>query len=400
MNRVIGKFLVATVATTMTIAAAGVATIANADNKSIGIWINGDKGYTGLDKVGQKFTTATGVKVTVEHPQDAPSKFQQAAAAGKGPDVFCWAHDRFGEWKAGGLIAEIKPSKKIKAAIEKKGWDAFTTGGKIYGYPYAFEAVGLIYNKDLVKTPPRSFEEIFALHKELQKDSKSAIGWDYNNTYFTFGLLAANNGYAFKRNADGSYDAKDVGVNNAGALKGLEMLLKLISEGVMPRGATAQDVESGITKGTLAMMISGPWMWANLDKYKINFGVAPLPTIAGKPGRPFVGVQGCMINQASQNKDLAVEFIENYMLTPAGLKEINDDKAIGVPAHKAFYKQLSSNPLIRATMTNVKNGVLMPALPEMGSFWAAMESALKNATQGRQSAREALDSAANRIKSK
>ena len=47
------------------------------------VWINGDKGYNGLQKVGDEFTKKSGVKVTVEHPEDAPGKFQQAAAAGK-----------------------------------------------------------------------------------------------------------------------------------------------------------------------------------------------------------------------------------------------------------------------------------------------------------------------------
>lgn len=46
------------------------------------IWINGDKGYNGLQKIGDEFAKKTGVQVTVEHPEDAPGKFQQAAAAG------------------------------------------------------------------------------------------------------------------------------------------------------------------------------------------------------------------------------------------------------------------------------------------------------------------------------
>jgi maltose/maltodextrin transport system substrate-binding protein len=36
--------------------------------------------------------------VTVEHPEDATAKFEQAAAAGKGPDIWMWPHDRAGSW--------------------------------------------------------------------------------------------------------------------------------------------------------------------------------------------------------------------------------------------------------------------------------------------------------------
>jgi maltose/maltodextrin transport system substrate-binding protein len=271
-------------------------------------------------------------------------------------------------------------------------------GGKIWGYPIAFEAVGLIYNKKLVAKPPRTFEEIFALHKKLDKDGKKAILWDYNNTYFTFPLLAAQGGYAFKRRADGSYDGSNIGINSKGAIKGLDMLLRLINEGVMPRGASYADMEAGVAKGEIAMMINGPWAWANLKQAGIDFGVAPLPTIGGKPAKPFVGVLGAMINQASPDQALAIEFIENYLLTADNLKLIDDDKQIGVPALKSFYQKLQKDPLIKATMVNVKNGVLMPNNPEMGKFWSAMGPALENATRGRQNAKEALDAAAKRVK--
>jgi maltose/maltodextrin transport system substrate-binding protein len=62
------------------------------------------------------------------------------------------------------------------------------------------------------------------------------------------------------------------------------------------------------------MMINGPWAWDNVKKVGIDFGVAPIPAIAGKPGKPFVGVLGCMITAPSKIKDVAREFIENHLL--------------------------------------------------------------------------------------
>jgi maltose/maltodextrin transport system substrate-binding protein len=371
---------------------------AHADKGTLTIWINGDKAYNGLAEVGKKFTKATGITVVVEHPQDAPAKFQQAAASGKGPDVMVWAHDRAGEWVAAGLVEPVNPKPKFKDQFENIGWDAFTFGGKVYGYPLSVEAIGLIYNKALVKTPPKTFEELFALDKTLAKDKKHAILWDYNNTYFTFPLLAANGGYPFGRNAKGDYVATDVGVNNAGAVQGAEMITKLIAEGVMPKGANYSTMAASMSKGDLGMIITGPWEWANLKKAKIDFGVAPIPSIAGKPSKAFIGVQGAMINRASANKQLAVEFIENYMLTADGLKTMDSDVSLGVTPHKEFYKTRATDPLIAATMANVKTGVLMPSLPEMNKFWGAMESALGNISQGRQKPKEALDAAAARIK--
>jgi len=364
------------------------------------IWINGDKGYNGIAKIGEEFAKKTGVQVTVEHPEDAPNKFAQAAAAGKGPDIWIWPHDRIGEWIAGGLLQTVTPGKKVQADIDPLAWKAFTVGGKTWGYPLSVEAVSLVYNKKLVSTPPKTFEEVIALDKKLSADGKKAILWDYNNTYFTWPLLAANGGYAFKPKADGSYDASDTGVNNAGALKGAELLAKMVKDGVMTKGAGYAEMEAGMAQGKVAMMINGPWSWDNLKKANIDFGVAKIPTVGGKKAAPFVGVLGAMISKASPNRDVAVEFIENHLLTVDGLKTINNDVPLGTPASKALYAELKSNPNIQATMASAQDGSPMPNNPEMGRFWSSMESALKNMTEGRQSPKEALDAAAKRISAK
>jgi len=364
------------------------------------IWINGDKGYNGLQKIGDEFAKKTGVQVTVEHPEDAPGKFQQAAAAGKGPDIWIWPHDRIGEWIAGGLLQPLTPSKKLRDDIDPLAWKAFNVGGKTWGYPISIEAVSLVYNKALVKTPPKSFEEVMALDKQLAKDGKKAILWDYTNTYFTWPLLAANGGYAFKLKPDGTYDPADTGVNNAGAVKGAELLNKLIREKYMPEGSGYAEMEAAMAQGKVAMMINGPWSWDNLKKANIDFAVAKIPTVGGKKAAPFVGVLGAMLNKSTPNKDVAVEFIENYMLSTKGLKMINDDVPLGTPASKTLFAELKSDPKIQATMASAQDGSPMPNNPEMGRFWSAMVSALGNIMDGRQSAKEALDGAAKRILAK
>lgn len=363
------------------------------------VWFSVD-GAKGMQKVADEFTKKTGIKVVVEAPEDGPGKFQQAAAAGKGPDIWIWAHDRIGEWIAGGLITPVTPNKKIQADIDPLSWKAFTSANKTWGYPLSIEAVSLVYNKALVKTPPKTFEEVMALDKKLAADGKKAILWDYTNTYFTFPLMAANGGYAFKPRADGTYDPMDTGVNNAGALKGAELLNKLLREEYMPEGSGYAEMEGAMAQGQVGMMINGPWSWDNLRKAKIDFGVAKIPMVNGKKAVPFVGVKGLMINRASPNKDLAVELIENYILTPKGLKTINEAEPLGVPASKAFYNELKSDPAVAATMASAQDGVPMPNNPEMGKFWAAMVSALGNVMEARQSPKDAMDAAAKRILSK
>jgi maltose/maltodextrin transport system substrate-binding protein len=365
------------------------------------VWINGDKGYNGLQKVGDAFEKVSGVQVVVQHPEGAPDKFQAAAGAGKGPDIFCWPHDRVGEWAKSGLIVPIRPPRKIRDEIEASTWDAFTWNGQVWGYPLSIEAIGLIYNKALVKTAPATFDEVIALDRQLAAQNKKAILWVHSQSFFSWPLLAGAGGSLFGRDAKGKLDARATGVNNPGALAGAQMLERLVKDGLMPAGAKYPDMESQFAAGQVAMMINGPWAWDNAKKAKIDFGVGAIPAVVpGKPSRPFVGVLGCMITAPSRLKDIAREFIENHLLDVRSLKTVSADVALGTPANKAYFQELAGDPNIAATMANARAGEPIPNIPEMGRVWPALDAALEAITQGRQPAREALDGAAARIQAR
>lgn len=362
------------------------------------VWINGDKAYNGLQKVGHAFEKLSGVKVVVEHPVDATDKFQQAAGAGKGPDIFCWPHDRVGEWAKAGLLTPLRPSPALRAEIEDTAWRAFSYQGRTWGYPIAIETTGLIYNKSLVPVPPRTFDEVIQLDRKLQGQGKRAILWHYNKSFFSWPVLAGAGGQIFGRDARGDFDAGQVGVNNEGALAGAQMIDRLVREGHMPKGANYAEMESGFARGEVAMMISGPWAWENARRARIEFGVAPIPAVRpGQYSKPFVGVLGCMIAAPSRQKDLAREFLEQHLLRPEALKVLDADVPIGVPANKAFYAELSVNPLIKASMENARLGEPIPNIPEVGRFWTAMDAALEAISNGLQSPKDALDGAAARM---
>lgn len=385
-------------ATVVGLAAFGFAQVASASGIEEGqltIWVNGDKSYDGIAKVGKKFEQATGVKVTVAHPDQVEVKFQQNAASGNGPDIFMWAHDRYGEWVKSGLLTPIEPTKEELNKFQDVAWKAMTVDGKIYGYPVSIEAIALICNKDIVPQAPKTFEELIALDDKLKGEGKRAIMWDYNNAFFSYPLLSANGGYAFKRKADGSYDVKDTGVNNEGAKMGVKFLVDLIKGDHMQKGADYGIMESSFVNVKVACIINGPWSWGQYSK--IKYSVNPIPTLNGKPGKPFVGVQGMTINQASPNKDLAKEFLLNYLLTDEGLEEMNKDKPLGAAALKSYEAKLEKDERIATTMANAKIGDPMPSVPEMNRFWSSLQTALKNATTGRQTIEEALKTAEDRI---
>jgi maltose/maltodextrin transport system substrate-binding protein len=356
------------------------------------IWMGGDKGDALLQEVVAQFTADLGVEVVVEVADPLTDKFQQAAATGDGPDIVLWAHDRFGEWAAGGLIQPVDPSQEMTDGILASAWDAVSFGGKVWGYPVNVEAIGLVYNKDLIDTPPATFEEI----KDLaMPEGVSAILWDYNNTYFTMPMLMANGGFAFQK-VDGVFDGKNTGVNNEGAMMGANVLKSLFDDGVMPAGVDYGVMDGAMAKGETAMVINGPWSWAGYKGAGINIGVAPLPTLNGQVSPPFLGVPAFAVNAATPNKDLVIELLENYILTDEGLAHWNANGNLGALADISA-GQAQEDPLVKATIANAANGIPMPSNPEMGAFWGAMGPALTNITTGVQSPEDALNDAAKRI---
>ena len=355
------------------------------------IWTGANRDKEALEAAVQPFIDDYGIEVTVEVVDpDLPQKFQQAASTGDGPDIVMWAHDRFGEWASGGLIAPVQPSAAWAEGVLGTARDAVTFDGATWGYPVSVEAVHLIYNTDLMDTPPASFEELIDMDFDGQK-----ILWDYNNTYFTMPLLMANGGFAFEK-VDGSYDGSTTGVNTEGAVTGAAMLERLIDEGVMPAGVDYGVMDGAMNKGEVAMVLNGPWAWGGLKGSGINFAVAPIPTIDGAEAPPFLGVQAMAINAATPNADLAVELLENYLLTDEGLAVWNGAGALGALAD-ASAAEAQNDANITGMLEVAASGVPMPSNPEMGAFWAAMGPALTNITSDVQSPEEALNDAAARI---
>jgi hypothetical protein len=86
--------------------------------------------------------------------------FITAAPTGSGPDIILGAHDWIGELNASGLLAPVELGPNA-ANFAPNAVQAFTfTDGKIYGMPQATENIALIYNTDLVPTPPTTFDEV------------------------------------------------------------------------------------------------------------------------------------------------------------------------------------------------------------------------------------------------
>ena len=101
-----------------------------------------------------------------------------------------------------------------------------------------------------------------------------------------------------------------------------------------------------------------------------------------------------MIDAKTPNKELAELFIRDYLLTPESLAALDKDTYDGPHALIESYNVQKADPRVEASMKNVELGVLMPNIPQVQTFWSALETAIKTVTSGQGGAKESLDNAA------
>lgn len=363
------------------------------------IWTSNENIKMALEKLVPQFEKdfKAKVKVTVLN-KDLTSQFKTAAMSGKGPDILCWAHDVVGELASSGLIEPILLDPAISSQILPVALKAYTFQNKLYGYPYDLESVAMIYNKDLLKELPTSLEELIGKDLEFKQKKKNIFLYDFTNFFFSFPILSAAGGYIFKDTGAG-LNVKDVGLSNAGAVQGAKFIKELAAKGIIPSSTERGIAFDKMTKGLLAATIDGPWAINDLKKAKINYAVAPIPTLAGQTPKPFVGTHGFMIRRSSKRKDLAKELVEGYFMTKSGIHTIYLADPRG-PSRKDVIAELGNqNKDLQAFMQSAKNGIPMPNVPEMGAVWGAAGSALKLIVNQQSTPSEAMEKAVQQIKS-
>jgi len=364
------------------------------------IWTSNEGAGSAINEIKSEFEQSFKTKVKVEVlNKDLTSLFKTASLTGKGPDILIWANDVSGELAQSGLIEPLEELPFLTDNFLPVSLKAFRYKGRLYGYPYAFESLVLFRNPKLVPAEPKSFEEIEQYSLDLKKKSSDNHGFlfDFKTFFFSFPLLNASGGYIFGENAKG-LNSSDVGVNHEGFIRGMDFLKRLKESGLIP-----SSIDRGISfekfkLGKLAYTIDGPWAVKDLESASVPYKMSPLPTLYGKPSKPFVGVHGFMIRRSSKNKLLAKELIEKYFLSPKGMKTFYqfDHRA---PAHKRVLAELSQvDSKLDVYKRSAEVGVAMPNIPQMGSVWGAMGKALSLVLEQNKASRESLNQARDQIK--
>lgn len=364
---------------------------------------NGYKSY--MEEAAKAFEKESGTKVNIKTGDalGGLDKLSLDNQSGKAPDVMMAPYDRVGGLGNDGQLAEVTLNKDSKT--DKTTESLVTNGGKVYGAPAVIETLVLYYNKDLLQEAPKTFGEL----EELAKDSKynfageegknTAFLADWTNFYYAYGLLSGNGGYVFGKNGT---DPKDVGLNNQGAIDGIEYAKTWYAKwpkGLQDTKGAANFIQTQFQEGKTAAIIDGPWKASSLKEAKVNYGVATIPTLPnGKAYSAFGGGKAWVIPAGANNPEAAQKFVD--FLTSTDQQKAFYDKTNEVPANTEAreYAVGKNDELTTAVVKQFENAQPMPNISEMSTVWDPAATMLFDAVSGKKSAKDAADDAVKLIK--
>ena len=324
--------------------------------------------------------------------------------SGQAPDVMMAPYDRVGSLGTDGQLSEVKLSDGAKTDDKTKSL-VTAADGKVYGAPAVIESLVMYYNKDLVKEAPKTFADL----ENLAKDSKyafagedgktSAFLADWTNFYFAYGLLAGNGGYVFGQNGK---DAKDIGLANDGAIKGVEYAKTWYEKwpkGMQDTEGAGNLIQTQFQEGKTAAIIDGPWKAQAFKDAKVNYGVATIPTLPnGKDYAAFGGGKAWIIPSSTKNLEAAQKFVDFLVSTDQQKAFYDATNEIPANTEARAYAEGKKDELTTAVIEQFKNAQPMPNISQMSTVWDPAKTMLFEAVSGKKDAKTAANDAVTLIK--
>ena len=320
---------------------------------------------------------------------DARAKIELDGPAGVGADVFVAPHDHVGALVAGGHVLPVEDKSFINDFVDAAKV-AGTYEGKLYGYPLAIETYALFYNKDIIKNPPKTWDEVVEYAKTWNDKSqnKYALVWGVGNAYYSYMFMSAYGTSLFGPNGD---DKSQHGINAAATIKGLQYFQDLRKKILDVPSADLSDdfCNSSFEEGKAPMIITGPWKIADFNKTVSNYGITTIPGFGdGKPATSFSGVRIAFVSAYSDHPAEAQDFAK-FLMSKACLEKRFEFTA-QIPPRKDI---TITDPLSNGILEQAAYAFPMPTIPQMGTYWSAMGSAYGGIWDG-DNVQQDLDAAA------
>lgn len=259
------------------------------------------------------------------------------------------------------------------STYNKGALSAAQFNGKQWALPLFIDAGILYYRTDLVKTPPKTWDELIQMAKQSQGKNGTKYGFILQAKQYE-GLVCNAVEYI------GSYGGKfidengNVTVHSPETIKGLKEMKKIVDEAdITPNNVTnfeEPETEASFIEGQAVFARNWPYMWASSndkEKSKVSgkVAVAPLPN-GDKGSASALGGWQMGINKYSKHPKEAWKFLK-FMTGPEGEK-IQAISGGSAPAIMSLYKDpdvLKANPFFREKgfQDAVANATSRPVAP-------------------------------------
>jgi arabinogalactan oligomer/maltooligosaccharide transport system substrate-binding protein len=338
-----------------------------------------------LDEFGEENGITAVVQTVNDNGRDS---FVTATLADNGPDLVVGAHDWLGKFVENGVVAPLAMSADLQSQFLPTSITAATSGGSIYGVPYAVENIGLVRNLELAPEAPASVEAMLATGEALVAEGRASrpfvmpIGQS-GQPYYVAPFLTSAGGYVFGRDANGDYDPNDLGLASPGGLAAADKIAMMRDRNALSTSIDYNEALDLFLQGEAPFIVSGPWVTGDLKEAGIDYAISPIPAFEGaEPARPFLGVQLFYVSSRAKNATFAEEFALNY-LARADVQRALYDQGQRPPALAEVNAEVAaSDPDIAAWSEAGAHGDPMPSIPEMDAVWGPFGVAVANIVDG------------------
>lgn len=274
-----------------------------------------------------------------------------------------------------------------------------------YAAPQTSDGALLFYRKDLVKTPPKTWDDMMADCKIAKKHDMGC----YAGQYSKYEGLTVNVSEAINT-AGGSIvgkDGKTPTLDTPEAKKGLQRLVTAYKDGNIPNQAITYQEEQGrqaFEAGKLLFLRNWPYVYSlakndGSSKVKNKFGIAPIPGEDG-PGAGTLGGHNAAISTYSKHKATAHDFVK--FLESKETQKFFVTQGSLAPVRKDLYDNEKLNkklPYLSTLKTSILNAVPRPVSPFYPAITKAVQDNAYSAIKGQKSVSKALKNMQSAIKS-
>jgi multiple sugar transport system substrate-binding protein len=309
------------------------------------------------------------------------------------------------EFAAKGWLQPLKDKMAFDtSAMLKPTVDSGTYKGTLYAAPQTSDGGLLYYRKDLVPTPPKTWDEMMSMCSIAKKNNIGCYGGQFSK----YEGLTVNASEAIN-SAGGSVLDKDgkPSLNTAEAKAGLENLAKAYADGNIPKeGITFQEELSrqAFQSGKLLFLRNWPYVY-NLattegsSAVKDKLGIAPLPGKDG-PGASSLGGHNLAVSVYSKNKATALDFLK--FMTSEETEKFYATQGSLAPVLGALYTDkdlVAKLPYLPVLKTSIENAVPRPVTPFYPAVTKAIQENAYSAIKGEKPVETALSDMQKSIES-